>query len=376
MTPIDRIAVDATPATAAATRRPSRETVARLLPRLVRRAMPARHGARAPPARLAKRRLAARPRACTRGRRRATPSTTMVDVHRGEGIGRRCRTRPSARYRAARARRVYGDIASVNVFAVPVRRTCSSSSATTGRLADRQRAVVPGLRLADGRVPVRPPLDASRARLSGCDRRARPRRRPDRVGPLRAGNARAGPADHPPHADLVGPPQPVLEGADPVPRAALPRPHVGRARQRALRPPDDPAAYTDEPFADDGLAVLDATDTPVRASSWGCRRAPAGPCCSPRSTPHRVDGAVFIAGSLPFTSPLGKARTGQDFHEERETYDGMGALQQARVAAGLRRLPRVLLRAVLHRAALHEADRGLHRLGPRDRSGDPHPDGR
>ena len=46
---------------------------------------------------------------------------------------------------------------------------------------------------------------------------------------------------------------------------------------------------------------------------------------------------------------------------------GLGEVQPALLAARLPRLPRVLLLADVHRAALDEADRGLRRLGPRDR---------
>ena len=68
--------------------------------------------------------------------------------------------------------------------------------------------------------------------LSGSRGLRRARRRPGLLRGLRRRRA-----DDPAAADVVDRPLAPLEGADPVPGAALPRGHVRRARQREVRPP-------------------------------------------------------------------------------------------------------------------------------------------
>ena len=147
----------------------------------------------------------------------------------------------------------------------------------------------------------------------------------------------------------------------------------GRGNGRSDRP-TDPAAYTDATFAEDGLAVLDANDTPsavVVGLSYGARWT----LLLAADHPERVDGAVFIGASLPYLSPAGSAHVGDGLPRGPRRVRGLGPLQRALVAAGLRRVRRVLLPPVLHGAPLDEADRGLHRVGARDRPRDADPDG-
>lgn len=94
----------------------------------------------------------------------------------------------------------------------------------------------------------------------------------------------------------------------------------GRGNGRSDRP-QDPGAYTDQQFAEDGLAVLDATDT-RSAVVVGLSAGARWTLLLAAEHPERVDGAVFIGGSLPFTTPAGSPRTRADFFEVRETYEG------------------------------------------------------
>jgi pimeloyl-ACP methyl ester carboxylesterase len=94
----------------------------------------------------------------------------------------------------------------------------------------------------------------------------------------------------------------------------------GRGNGRSDRPAN-PAAYADARFAEDALAVLDATDTPsavVVGLSAGARWTLL------LAAEHlaRVDGAVFIAASLPFVTPAGAPRVDPSFQERRATYEG------------------------------------------------------
>ena len=81
--------------------------------------------------------------------------------------------------------------------------------------------------------------------------------------------------------------------------------------------------------------------------------------------PERVRGAVFMSPALPITPPLPE-RTGTDFDAVLPDVRGLGEVEPPLLGAGLPRLPRVLLRPLLRRAALDEADRGRDRLGARD----------
>ena len=167
----------------------------------------------------------------------------------------------------------------------------------------------------------RPPLDASRARL------------PDATGELvrdgvRIAWDRYGPATPLPgqRTILLTPTWSILHSRfwkAQIPYLAR---HFrvltwdGRGNGRSDRPAD-PAAYTDATFAEDGLAVLDTTDTPsavVVGLSYGARWT----LLLAADHPERVDGAVFIGASLPYLSPQGSAHVGPDFHEVRGAYEG------------------------------------------------------
>ena len=85
--------------------------------------------------------------------------------------------------------------------------------------------------------------------------------------------------------------------------------------------------------------------------------------------PERVAGAAFIGPATPF-GPALVERALHAFDERARHRRGLGQVQRALLAARLRGLPRVLLLAGVQRAALHQADRGLRRLGPGDHARD------
>ena len=93
-------------------------------------------------------------------------------------------------------------------------------------------------------------------------------------------------------------------------------------------------------------------------------------CCSPREHPERVQAPCSSAPRCRSrrrrraTRPTPAAENGFDVVLER--YDGWDEVQPALLAEQLRGLPRVLLRPVLPRASLDEADRGRTRLGTGD----------
>ena len=199
--------------------------------------------------------------------------------------------------------------------------------------------------------------------LSGRGRLRRARRRADLLRVVRRGRAhRAVPAH------LVDHPLEALEGADPLLRAPPQGAHLRRARQRALRPAARHRRLRRSPVRGrhprrDGRH-RDRERAPGRSLRRGAlgdpaRRGPSRPGRWGRL--HRRGGAARPRASRAHALPVRRAA------RDRR---GLGEAQPALLAEGLPRLPRVLLRPDVHRAAFDEADRGLHRLGPRDRPRD------
>jgi pimeloyl-ACP methyl ester carboxylesterase/predicted glycosyltransferase len=94
----------------------------------------------------------------------------------------------------------------------------------------------------------------------------------------------------------------------------------GRGNGKSDRPPQ-PEAYGEQEFADDALAVMDATGTEravVVCLSRGAERS----LLLAAGHPERVDGMVFIAPALPLGSVMPRARARQDFDCARESYTG------------------------------------------------------
>jgi pimeloyl-ACP methyl ester carboxylesterase/predicted glycosyltransferase len=79
--------------------------------------------------------------------------------------------------------------------------------------------------------------------------------------------------------------------------------------------------YAEQEFADDGLAVMDATGT-ERAVLVSLSRGAERSLLLAAGHPERVDGMAFIAPALPIGSVMPRARAAQVFDEPRETYTG------------------------------------------------------
>ena len=138
----------------------------------------------------------------------------------------------------------------------------------------------------------------------------------------------------------------------------------GRGNGKADRP-SGIAAYTEWEFAEDSLAVMDATGTETAVvvgfscgALWGTVLAADHPGPRPGRRVHRPLRAAR-AGAPGAERPLLR---GPPRHRR-----GLGEVQPPLLARALRGVPRVLLREDVQRAPFDEADRGLRRLGPRDR---------
>ena len=130
---------------------------------------------------------------------------------------------------------------------------------------------------------------------------------------------------------------------------------VARTGRREPRP-----TAIDE-FAADALAVMDATGTEhatLAAVSCGALWATV----LAADHPERVDGVVYIGPAVGL-APEHPEREVHPFDAIARDRGAVGEVQQPLLATGLPRLRRVLLRPVLQRAALDQADRGLHRMG-------------
>ncbi len=158
----------------------------------------------------------------------------------------------------------------------------------------------------------------------------------------------------------------ALEDAGPLPCPALPRAHVRRARQRPLGPARrSPRRMPRASSRPTRIAVMDATQT-ERAVIVGFSMGGQRGLLLAANHPERVEAAVFIgpsySGRRRATARANGALVGGRARHRR----GLGEVQQALLAPRLPGLPRVLLVADVHRAALDQAVRGRRRLGPRD----------
>jgi pimeloyl-ACP methyl ester carboxylesterase len=94
----------------------------------------------------------------------------------------------------------------------------------------------------------------------------------------------------------------------------------GRGNGRSDRP-DTVDAYTEREFADDALAVLDATGT-ERAIIVGLSAGALWGALLAAEHPERVEAAAFIAAAAPFAQHA--VRTTTPFDEPLESYEGWG----------------------------------------------------
>src|SRR5919201_6988646 len=94
----------------------------------------------------------------------------------------------------------------------------------------------------------------------------------------------------------------------------------GRGNGKSDRPAE-PEAYAEQEYAEDAVAVMDATGTEhavVVSLSRGAERA----LHLAARHPERVDGLAFIAPALPLGSAVPRARAAQMFNEPLESYEG------------------------------------------------------
>jgi len=96
----------------------------------------------------------------------------------------------------------------------------------------------------------------------------------------------------------------------------------GRGNGRSDRPPK-PDAYREEEFAEDALAVMDATGT-ERAVLVSLSRGAERSLLLAASHPERVDKLVFIAPALPLPPVTPRLKAIQEFAERRDEYVGWG----------------------------------------------------
>jgi len=96
----------------------------------------------------------------------------------------------------------------------------------------------------------------------------------------------------------------------------------GRGNGKSDRPAE-PEAYVEQEFADDALAVMDATGTD-RAVVVSLSRGAERSLLLAAGHPERVAGMVFIAPGLPLPPAAPRASAEHDFKAPRESYSGWG----------------------------------------------------
>jgi pimeloyl-ACP methyl ester carboxylesterase/predicted glycosyltransferase len=94
----------------------------------------------------------------------------------------------------------------------------------------------------------------------------------------------------------------------------------GRGNGKSDRPAE-PEAYVEQEFADDALAVMDATGTD-RAVLVSLSRGAERSLLLCAAHPERVAGMVFIAPALPLPPVAPRARAEKEFTQRRESYGG------------------------------------------------------
>jgi pimeloyl-ACP methyl ester carboxylesterase len=94
----------------------------------------------------------------------------------------------------------------------------------------------------------------------------------------------------------------------------------GRGNGRSDRPAD-PAAYREEEYAADAVAVMDATAT-ERAVLVALSRGAERSLLLAAHHPERVEGIAFIAPGLPLPPAVPRAGANRTFQEPRDAFDG------------------------------------------------------
>ena len=142
----------------------------------------------------------------------------------------------------------------------------------------------------------------------------------------------------------------------------------GRGNGRSDRP-QGIEAYDPAQFALDALAVLDRTGTDS-ASLVAFSRGALWATVLAAEQPERVSRVAYLGPSVPLSPGTRAAGDPQALRRAARGPHRLGEVQPpllAERAGAVPRLPPVLLRADVQRAALDQADRGRRRLGPGDR---------
>ncbi len=161
----------------------------------------------------------------------------------------------------------------------------------------------------------------------------------------------------------------------PVPRALLPGPHLGRPRERPLRPPDRRRRVHRRHVRRGRPRGARCERHRRPRSSSGCRTAPAGRSCSPRSIPSASTARCSIGCVAPVPDRRPAARTSARTSTRSATRTRAGTATTRPRGGRTTTASSSSSSRVLHRAPLDQADRGLHRVGARDRPRDADPDG-
>ena len=125
-------------------------------------------------------------------------------------------------------------------------------------------------------------------------------------------------------------------------------------------------AYAEREFAADALAVMDATETERAVVVGFSMRRAVGRCCSPPTIPSGSTARSSSARAAPSAQPAPRWRTRRSTSGSRPTRAGPSTTATTG-SSDYRDFLEFFFGEVLHRAALDQADRGLRRLGPRDR---------
>ena len=165
-------------------------------------------------------------------------------------------------------------------------------------------------------------------------------------------------------ADVVDHPLAALEDAGAVPRPAPPGGHVRRSWQRPVGPTGGRRRLHPPRVRRRHAGRARRHGARAGRARRPVARARRGHCSWPPTIRERVLGIVAIAPAVAGddTAPVGH---GAPVRRAARRDRGLGEVQPPLLATRLRRLPPVLLRRDVLRAALDEADRGRHRLGRR-----------
>ena len=145
----------------------------------------------------------------------------------------------------------------------------------------------------------------------------------------------------------------------------------GRGNGKSDRPPGVAAVPRGTSSRPTRSPCMDATEHRARRARGAVVRARTGCTLLAADHPERVSGGRSTSARPSRSRPGTRSgRSPRRFEEELDTDEGWAKYNRHYWQRDYRGLPRVLLRADVPRAALDEADRGLHRLGARDRPGD------